>query len=100
LDLFGLDRDKERAASNKEVFDIMKVAMMRLPRLCLILMILPVIFCQYEQRRGTMGEPMDDDAKRIDTKNSTVWGPGLNPHILTLPARYFYVQLLGPGGTK
>jgi len=56
--------------------------------------------CQREPGRGVMGEPMDEDARRVDPKNSTVWGPGLKPHILTLPARYFYVQLLGHGGKK
>lgn len=23
---------------------------------------------------------------------SKVWGPGLKPHILTMPARYFFIQ--------
>jgi hypothetical protein len=29
-----------------------------------------------EELPHAMGEPMDEEAKLIDTKNSTVWGPG------------------------
>lgn len=47
-----------------------------------------------------IGEPMDEEAKLIDTKNSSVWGPGLMPHVLVLPARYFYVKLIPVGNAK
>ncbi|XP_021950618.1 protein O-glucosyltransferase 2 [Folsomia candida] len=47
-----------------------------------------------EQVVRQLGEPMDEESKLIDTKNSSVWGPGLRPHIIVLPARYFFVKLV------
>lgn len=28
----------------------------------------------------------------VDVKLSKVWGPGLQPHLISMPARYFFVQ--------
>lgn len=52
--------------------------------------------------RRTPGQPIvDEEAQGIDTKNSSkVWGPGLKPHLIVLPARYFYVKLLPFPGVK
>lgn len=53
-----------------------------------------------EQVVRQLGEPMDEESKLIDTKNSSVWGPGLRPHIIVLPARYFFVKLVPFGKIK
>ena len=36
----------------------------------------------------------------ISPSNCKIWGPGLLPHEIVLPARYFYVQLVGPEGER
>lgn len=28
----------------------------------------------------------------VDLKCSKIWGPGLKPHVITMPARYFFVK--------
>ncbi|ODM88107.1 KDEL motif-containing protein 1 [Orchesella cincta] len=46
------------------------------------------------------GSMEEDRVLGVEPKNSTIWGPGLAPHVIVLPARYFFVQLVGPGGQK
>lgn len=42
----------------------------------------------------------EEPALGVEPANSTIWGPGLAPHSIVLPARYFFVQLVGPGGRR
>lgn len=53
---------------------------------------------QLVQRNG--GSVEEEPVLGVEPQNSTVWGPGLAPHIIVLPARYFFVQLMGPGGER
>jgi hypothetical protein len=36
----------------------------------------------------------------IDVKKTLIWGPGLTPHEIVLPARYFFVHFVGPNGQR
>lgn len=36
----------------------------------------------------------------VDVKKTLVWGPGLKPDSIVLPARYFFIHAVDESGTK
>ncbi len=36
----------------------------------------------------------------VSPSKTQIWGPGLLPYEIVLPARYFYIQLVGANGEK
>ena len=36
----------------------------------------------------------------VDPAKTLVWGPGLKPDIITVPARYFFIQAVDHNGQK
>lgn len=42
---------------------------------------------------------LDDESGSVDWKRTKVWGPGLKSEFV-VPARYFFVQLIGTDGNK
>lgn len=40
------------------------------------------------------------NAVQINPAKTKVWGPGLHPTFITLPARYFFVQFFDTSGNE
>lgn len=36
--------------------------------------------------------------RSVDVEKTRIWGPGLEPHKIVLPVRYFYIQALDAYG--
>lgn len=45
-------------------------------------------------------QPNNDEHSLIDAKKTLIWGPGLSPAEIVLPARYFYVHFVNRAGEK
>jgi len=39
-----------------------------------------------------------NDDTLVSPSETLIWGPGLSPHKIILPARYFFIQLKGKDG--
>lgn len=49
---------------------------------------------------SSTAELTPDESQRVDHKLASVWGPGLRPDNVVLPARYFYIQARQHNGNK
>jgi len=50
--------------------------------------------------QGTEEGGNEMDRLNLSPSASLIWGPGLLPHEIVLPARYFFIQLVDRDGQK
>lgn len=58
----------------------------------LLLFILITVKCDSDTNRRKAS------LRSVDVEKTKIWGPGLEPHKIVLPVRYFYVQAIDAYG--
>lgn len=56
------------------------------------MLILTSIECDLIANRGKTS------IRSVDVEKTKIWGPGLEPHKIVLPVRYFYIQAIDAYG--
>lgn len=58
----------------------------------LLLLILTTVKCDSDANRKKTS------IRSVDVEKTKIWGPGLEPHKIILPVRYFYIQAIDAYG--